>query len=63
MAARALEEERILSQYVVPHDCGDSDLEVEDDFLDALDDDDDLDADFFLDLQEDQLTPTTSGKH
>ena len=62
MAARALEEERTLSQYVMPNDCADSDMEVEDDAFEEALDDDVLDTDFFLDLQEDHLIPSTSGK-
>ena len=53
LAARPLEEQRTLRPYIMPNDCADSDLEVEDD----------LDPDFLLDLNEDQLTPTASGKH
>ena len=62
-AARAQEEARTLAPYVVPNNCGDSDLEIEDDTLVDDFDDDVLDSDFFLDLQDDHLTPTASGKH
>ena len=63
LAARALEEQRTLRPYVMPNDCADSDMEVEDDLDEEAFDDDVLDPDFFLDLNEDQLTPTASGKH
>ena len=61
LAARALEERRTLSQYVVPPDSAASDMEVEDDTLEELDNDD-VDPDFIFDIQDENLTPTTSGK-
>ena len=63
LAARALEEQRTLRPYGMPNDCADSDMEVEDDLDEEAFDDDVIDPDFFLDLNEDQLTPTPSGKH
>ena len=62
MAGRSLASRRILSQYLVPNTGADSDLEVEDDALEDGLDDDYLDPDFFIDLDEDNLTPTVSGK-
>ena len=61
LATRAMEEQRTLRPYIMPNDCGDSDIEVEDELEDI--DDDDLDPDFLMDLNEDLLTPTASGKH
>ena len=55
-----MEEERTLTQYVMPNDCADSDLEVEDNFEEDFDDDV-IDPDYF-DIQDEHLTPSTSGK-
>ena len=63
MAARSLDVRRTLSQYLVPNSGADSDIEVEDDALEDDLDDDYLDPDFLIDLEEDDnLTPTASGK-
>ena len=60
LAARALEEQRTLTQYVIPNNCADSDMEVEDDLEEDYDDDV-IDPDYF-DIQDEHLTPSTSGK-
>lgn len=52
------------SKYLVPLACEDIDLEIDDDNIEeALVDDDLLGPDFLLDLPDDDLTPTASGKH
>ena len=40
-----------------------SDIEVEDDTVDEIYDDDVVDPDYLLDIPDDELTPTASGKH
>ena len=49
---------------MAPKSSADSDLEVEDDDeLEEFMDDDVLDPDFLLDILDEDLTPTVSGKH
>ena len=62
MSGRSLGCKRNLNQYLVPNSGADSDIEVEDDSLEDVLDDDFLDPDFTIDLDEDNLTPTVSGK-
>lgn len=48
------------SYFLIPPNCSDSDMEVEDDALDEILDEDSLDPDFLLNLPDD-LTSTASG--
>ena len=64
---RQEKEGRKQNQFVIPDNCGDSDIELDDDVLDEAYDDDVLDPDFLLNVQDDDLAhdsaPSTSGKH
>ena len=52
------------SKWVAPQSSADSDIEIDEETLEEAFDDDVLDPDFFLNnYDDDDLTPTASGKH
>ena len=51
------------SKWLAPESSAHSDIEVEDDLEEEIFDDDVDDPDFLLDIPEEDLIPTASGKH